>query len=163
MESFISAHRRPILNGYLHALDASSGATIWQYQTGGTITDRPAVANNVVYFGCWDHYVYALNTDGSLKWRYQTGNTIQASPTLDYGAVYIGSNDDYFYVLDASTGALDWRYGTGFPIAYSTPAVTNEVAYVGSFTVYAFNVDNGTVIWSSNGSPFIDSSPAVGP
>jgi len=46
----------------------------------------------IVYFGRYDHNVYALNaTTGHLIWNYTTGNTIRSFPAVAEDTVYIGS------------------------------------------------------------------------
>ena len=45
--------------------------------------------------------------------------------------MYVGSEDNNLYALNASTGALLWKYTTGEQV-YSSPAVANGVVYVGS-------------------------------
>ncbi|MFA6363811.1 PKD domain-containing protein [Methanoregula sp.] len=56
------------------------GHMAWNYTTG------------IVYFGRYDHNVYALNaTTGHLIWNYTTGNTILSSPAVAKDTVYIGS------------------------------------------------------------------------
>ncbi len=47
------------------------------------------------------------------------------------GVVYVGSSDDNVYALNASTGALLWKYTTGNYVD-SSPAVANGVVYIGS-------------------------------
>ena len=56
------------------------------------------------------------------------------------GVVYVGSTDNNTYALNASTGALLWKYTTG--IVESSPAVVNGVVYIGGYdgNVYAFGL-----------------------
>jgi outer membrane protein assembly factor BamB len=44
----------------VYALNASTGAFLWQYTTGNEVESSPAVANGVVYVGSQDHNVYAF-------------------------------------------------------------------------------------------------------
>src|SRR5689334_16985337 len=44
----------------VYALDPTTGATRWKYQTGGIVDSSPAVADGVVYVGSADHFVYAI-------------------------------------------------------------------------------------------------------
>jgi outer membrane protein assembly factor BamB len=44
----------------LYALNASTGAILWSFATGGNVISSPAVANGVVYVGSGDHKVYAF-------------------------------------------------------------------------------------------------------
>jgi outer membrane protein assembly factor BamB len=62
-------------DGNLYALDASTGALLWSYTTGGLFRSSPTVAKGVVYVGSWDHNVYALNAStGAKVWSYTTGD-----------------------------------------------------------------------------------------
>ena len=123
-------------NGYVYALNATTGQVIWQYFSGSQIESSPAVANGVVYIGVlWDGghgYVDALNaTTGSLIWRYATNSGIESSPAVVNGIVYIGSYNGYVYALNATNGAYIWSLLTGGTV-FSSPAVVNNVVYVGS-------------------------------
>jgi outer membrane protein assembly factor BamB len=154
-------------NYSFYALDASTGATLWSFNTGSPVQSSPAVANGVVYFGSGDDNVYALNAStGAKLWSYTTGGGIDSSPAVVNGVVYFGSEDDNVYALNASTGAKLWSFTTGSGIG-SSPAVANGVVYVGSSdgNVYALNASTGAKLWSYdtnalNGGPVI-SSPAV--
>ena len=101
-------------NNYVHALAVSNGATIWTYQTGGTVQSSPAVANGIVYVGSEDGNVYALSaTSGQEIWSVQTGGAVDSSPTVAGGVVYIGSDDHRVYALRASSGAVLWAQSVG--------------------------------------------------
>src|SRR5580704_4289123 len=104
-------------HGTVYALNASTGATLWSYTTGGSSFGSPAVANGVVYVGSWgdfDSNVYALNAStGAKLWSYTTGARVVSSPAVANGVVYIGSDDDNLYALNASTGAKLWSFATG--------------------------------------------------
>ena len=62
--------------------------------------------------------------------------------------VYFGSWDNNVYALNASTGALLWKYTTGYHV-FSSPAVANGVVYVGSAdnNLYALNASTGALLW----------------
>ena len=55
--------------------------------------------------------------------------------------MYVGSYDNNVYALNASTGALLWKYTTANNVE-SSPAVANGVVYVGSGdgNLYAFHL-----------------------
>ena len=56
-------------NGEEVALNATTGAKLWSYQSGNSVYSYPAVANGTVYFGSNDDNVYALNaTTGAKLW-----------------------------------------------------------------------------------------------
>jgi polyvinyl alcohol dehydrogenase (cytochrome) len=41
----------PSMSGYIYALSGRTGATLWSYDTGGSVNAAPAVVNGVVYWG----------------------------------------------------------------------------------------------------------------
>jgi outer membrane protein assembly factor BamB len=92
----------------VYALNAGTGALIWQYSTGSQVHSSPAVAYGIVYVGLYDDSnVYALNAGtGALIWKYRTGSPVDSSPAVASGVLYIGSEDYNVYALKADTGAL---------------------------------------------------------
>jgi outer membrane protein assembly factor BamB len=44
----------------VYALNASTGALLWSFATGGNVISSPAVVNGVVYVGSGDHTLYAF-------------------------------------------------------------------------------------------------------
>jgi outer membrane protein assembly factor BamB len=160
-------------DGYLYALNASTGALLWKYTTDNVLRSSPAVANGVVYVGDLDGFLYALNAStGALLWKYNTGEVIQlSSPAVADGVVYIGAfnPDSNLYALNASTGALLWVYRMRADEIESSPAVANGVVYVGSSSydcygrcnLYALNASTGALLWSYTTAGPIWSSPAV--
>jgi outer membrane protein assembly factor BamB len=44
----------------VYALNAKTGAKLWSFTTGSSVTSSPAVANGVVYVGSYDGKVYAF-------------------------------------------------------------------------------------------------------
>jgi hypothetical protein len=115
-----------------YALNATTGAKLWNYATGGPVGSSPAVVNGVVYVGSDDNNTYALNaTTGAKLWNYATGYYVESSPAVVNGVVYVGSDDNNTYALNATTGAKLWSFTTRDEV-YSSPAVVNGVVYVGS-------------------------------
>jgi outer membrane protein assembly factor BamB len=96
-------------------------------------------------------------------WVYTTGGAITSSPAVSGGYVYVGSADDYLYAINATTGALLWKYKTGASIIDSSPAVVNGTVYVGSTDdyLYAINATTGVLVWKFKTGAAIYSSPAV--
>ena len=55
----------------VYALNASTGALLWSYNTGNAVGASAAVANGVVYVGTYQGNVDALNAStGALLWDY---------------------------------------------------------------------------------------------
>jgi hypothetical protein len=57
-------------DGKFYALDAVTGAKIWEYKTAGPILFSAAYKNNTLYFASNDSYAYAVNaTTGEQIWK----------------------------------------------------------------------------------------------
>ncbi|HYY56876.1 MAG TPA: PQQ-binding-like beta-propeller repeat protein, partial [Pyrinomonadaceae bacterium] len=60
-------------DGFLYALESSTGRELWKAKTGGRIRSSPAVDRGVVFFGSFDGSLYAVDLEsGRQKWRYET-------------------------------------------------------------------------------------------
>jgi outer membrane protein assembly factor BamB len=160
-------------DGNLYAIDADSGALKWKFETKSWEVSSPAVVSGVVYFLSYDSHLYALDAgSGQVKWKFATGGERRyagthlhhlepaaetmpdpwdfylSSPAVWNGAVYFGSSDGNVYSLDATSGALKWKFHTG-DVAHSSPAVADGVLYIGSWDthLYALNATSGTEKW----------------
>ena len=87
---------------------------IWKFETGGGIFSPPTVgADGTIYVGSDDHYLYALNPDGSCKWSFEAEHWVRTSPVLSSdGTIYVGSRDDYLYAVNPD-GTMKWKFKTG--------------------------------------------------
>jgi outer membrane protein assembly factor BamB len=150
-------------NGFVNALNATTGAKIWQFATDSGVESSPAVVDGVVYIGSYSGNVYALNaSSGSEIWSFNTGGSVFPSPAVADGKVYVGSATGYMYALDAADGSPSWSYYTGGRI-FSSPAVVDGVVYFGSDdqTFYALRASDGAQVWNYSTGGYIDTSPAV--
>jgi len=180
----------------LYAVDAQTGQQKWVFATGGErrFTARhihgllpegesmpdpfdfylssPAVANNVVYFGSGDGFVYAVDAgSGALAWKFKTGDVVHASPAIADGLVLVGSWDTNFYALDAATGAERWHFKTGADEnihnqtgIQSSAAVAGGIVYFGcrDSKLYALELRTGKQVWAyDNKGSWVIGSPAV--
>ena len=149
-------------DGNVYALNASTGALLWQYSIAAE--SSPAVASGVVYVSSEDGCVYALNAGtGTLFWRNCTGIRLASSPAVANGVVYVSLLTGNVYALSASTGSRLWQYSTVAPnYMYSSPAVADGVVYIGSGDgVYALNASTGALLWKYTTGNSVNSSPAV--
>ncbi len=150
------------LDKNIYALNANTGAKIWNFTTGYRVSSTPAVVGNVVYTGADDGNVYALNAaTGQQVWKTSVGGLTKvfwipawqgkSSPQVDNGQVFVGSLDGKLYCLSATDGHVIWASNAGnetFPIG-GTPLVTPTVVYIasGDAYLYAFNRADGTQLW----------------
>jgi outer membrane protein assembly factor BamB len=152
-------------DGNLYALNATTGAVLWSFQTeGGPVVSAPAFANGMVYVGSINNNeMFALNATTGVKiWSYTTGDLVVSSPAVANGVVYFGSEDGNVYAVNGTTGALVWSYKTGAYINGSA-AVANGVVYIGSndYNVYALNATTGAKLWSYYAGDTLKYAPAV--
>jgi outer membrane protein assembly factor BamB len=148
---------------FLAALDARNGRTLWRFRA-GVIETSPLLVGGRVYFGSWDHRVYALDArTGRLEWSFSTGDRVKGSVALAGRTVYAGSYDGTLYALDARTGRLRWTAGGGrLGGLYATPSVAHGRVFVSSTNgrVYAFSV-SGNELWSVQTGGYVYSPAAL--
>jgi len=128
-------------NGVFSAINAVTGQLIWSFtvdfltnrcnaaQNWCRIGSSAAVdtANNLVFFGSYNSFLYALNaTTGKLVWKQSVGRSVAgyevwSSPAVYNGMVYVGVSshgDDpctpggQVNAYNELTGALSWSFNT---------------------------------------------------
>jgi len=124
--------------------------SFWHCTEGGSIDQRPLIYKGVIYFGSFNHNLYALNAQtGKEIWKFKAQDRIGlCSPILYRNSVIIGSYDHNVYRIDADTGKLIWKFPTFGEIA-SSGAIHNGICY---FTcrdqfLYAIKCNNGSLVW----------------
>ena len=100
-------------DGRIRAFSTADGATLWDYQTGPSLT--------------------------SLEPYQRGGSDVNSTPAIADGLVYVGASDGHLHVLTLDNGSPIATYDVGVPIA-SSPAVRDGTVYIGAFdgNVYAF-------------------------
>jgi outer membrane protein assembly factor BamB len=83
--------------GNIYALNADTGAKIWNYSTNSAVYSSPAVSGNVLFIGADDNVCAFNASTGTKIWRCPTGGQINSSPNVVNGIVYIGSQDNNLY------------------------------------------------------------------
>ena len=67
----------PVLHGYR-----------WRYPTHGPVYGSATVADDAVFIGSNDHYLYSLAlADGVERWKFKTGSRVDSTPALADGLV----------------------------------------------------------------------------
>ena len=138
---------------------------IWRIGHGGSISSGITVGNGKIYFGCRNHFFYALDANsGELVWKFQASDQISgaSAPVLRNDALYFGSYDFNFYAVDAGTGRMLWKFKTEGVIACGACA-DDERVYFGSRDnfVYALDLKTGRLVWKFKTRDGIASVPAV--
>lgn len=184
-------HGSPAHTGIYSSTHSSIGNLKWKFYTGNKIVSSPAASGDMVYFGCEDHSLYAVNKhSGKLVWKFVTGGAVSSSPAVYKNAVYFGSYDGYYYAVNTTTGKLAWKFKTGgekrvgskslwtmkpkdiymedpFDFFLSSPVIgtesKNPIVYFGSSdgNLYAVDAGTGEKKWSYQTDGLIHSSPAL--
>ncbi len=170
-------------NGWIRALDSSSGEMIWEYETTGPARENsPAVSDGKVFIGDGVGKMYALNAQtGEELWVFdESFSSVYATSTVYNGVLYSvfskvlpddGSSDvplydAYVYAFDAETGEEIWDE----PIveyvaqmgAWSSPTVYSGQLYVGlRHNLFSIDVESGSVTWEFETDSFVVSSPTI--
>lgn len=168
------------LDRNLYALNATTGAFLWQYNTmerNDYVSSSPAVSNGVVYIGGLKNKIHAVDAySGELLWKYTlpirstVRSSVSSSAAVADGIIYIGNMDGTVYAFDEEDGGLLWSYAIprleyDEHNIFSSPAVADGIVYVQTYgeNLYALDASTGALLWTSlneNGwSAF--SSPAV--
>jgi polyvinyl alcohol dehydrogenase (cytochrome) len=145
--------------------------TKWTFTTGGDVSARAAVVNDVAYIPDWAGYLYAVRaSNGKLIWSHQlsdyglsAGTVSRTSPAVVNGLVYIGTQyvssgpTGWLLAIDAKTGALVWKMqpdtSNPFPVITASPVVAGGNVYVGMTSNEEFAASNsGYVCCSASGS-----------
>jgi outer membrane protein assembly factor BamB len=158
--------------GDLYALNAVSGAVVWQVSgLGGISTDGVAVFNNIVYANAGD--LDALNAlTGAVLWTAQPqfGGNFQSSPVVGAGAVYVGAGatrqfpGPLVYSFDATNGSLLWTglrgsYGATYELALANGVLYASVGGDCCEGLLAFSSADGSLLWESQNTPGV--SPII--
>ncbi|OLB70333.1 hypothetical protein AUI06_06765 [archaeon 13_2_20CM_2_52_21] len=156
-------------NGATPASGPASASLMWSYTTGGIVYASPIVADGFVFIPSYDGKLYALDEyTGSLIWSFTTGSNIVATPAVGNGIVYLSSKDFTVYALDENTGSMLWRISNVAPVVSSPVLADGKLFYgtlyspsAGRAEFLALNPLDGTVIWRTTISDYIEGSAAV--
>jgi len=106
-----NSNTTPVLEGnYIYTtgdnkvlkIDLSTRKNVWTppFAAGAMINSSPALANNVIYVGCDNGRLYAIDAEtGKGLWDFRTGAKITSSPTYANGVVYVTSWDRKIYAI----------------------------------------------------------------
>jgi outer membrane protein assembly factor BamB len=97
--------------GTILCLDAATGQRLWRRDVPDGVLGRPVLDGEMVYFGCRDGRVYALDRgDGRIRWMSPFGSPVVAPPAVlarpdgRTMAVYAVASAGEFARLDPATG-----------------------------------------------------------
>ncbi len=165
-------------DGIVYALEFDTGEETWRHATDGaglksedlrvdrkSIIPALAVADNAVYVGSRDGFMYALDSStGERKWMAShSGSWAMSAPAILGNAIYAGTSDGRFvHKLDVNSGEELWRLvGVGY--TWSSPSIVGGTVYIGDGEGYlrAIDRDTGQERWNYWVEGGVYSSPVV--
>jgi eukaryotic-like serine/threonine-protein kinase len=164
-------------DGYLHVLNALSGAEKWRLPVGGDLSSNGlAVAHGLIYLALAGHSITALDaSNGQERWRFDTGGVVRAAPLVVGRVLLITSGANSLWCLDALTGERYWVFHSEDTLAEfwptrTTPAVSGGLVYVAlgaSNEFDALNLRTGRKVWEvalrerMTGGPMVDEASGL--
>ena len=151
------------LDGYLYAIDLTTGALKWQYQASGEIKSSPTVYRNVVHFGDGMGVFHAVDVQtGRGRWTFEAEAEIISSASISQDRLLFGSYDQYLYCLSVEDGSLIWKFETeGY--VHGTPAIVNGAVIVSGCDGYlrVINIADGVERQKIALGDYVAASPAI--
>ncbi|MCX8061151.1 MAG: serine/threonine-protein kinase [Anaerolineales bacterium] len=136
---------------------------LWIFRCQDEIRGTLAYKDGWVFFGSYDHCVYAVHAEkGELIWRYQTDGPIVSRPLLEDGNVIFGSADRRVHVVNQLSGKIFWSYYTGGAI-YSSPVSSGGHIFIGSDDahLHAINLISGNSVWKFDSGAPVRTTPFI--
>ncbi len=133
----------------------------WTFTCEDEVRSSPRIADGVLYIGCYDNNLYALDAkSGKFRWKYATEGGIASTPCIHEDRVLIGSEDGCLYAISRRTGHMLWKFATEGPIR-SSARVAYGYAFIGSDDgcLYAVNTQSGRLLWKFQTAGPIRSTP----
>jgi len=135
----------------------------WIFQCEDEVRGSPYAKQKLVYFGSYDHFIYAVNSEnGEIFWKYKTDGGIVSKPVAFENTIIVGSEDSRLYSIFNQTGKINWSFYTDGPIR-SSPYIAENHVFIGSDDgfLYAINTHNGRKTWQFEAGSPIRSTPLV--
>jgi outer membrane protein assembly factor BamB len=159
---------RPGASGYVIAWNADTGRRIWKFNT-APVESSPLLVRNTLYFGTWDHRVYAVNAkNGHKRWSFEGDDQMNTSPAYWKGNIYFASYGGTVYAVNARTGKMRWSTQShaslsGREFFYASPAVAYGRVYIGNSdgTFYVYGAKTGKLRWARPLGSYIYGGAAI--
>jgi outer membrane protein assembly factor BamB len=135
--------------GGMYAINARSGAVIWNIPDESWIWAGPALYENRLFFGDLDGNLYAADAgQGRILWQVQPDGPIAGTPLVTQDGIFIGTENGTVVGIDHNGGRL-WTQNIGGKI-YTSPALAGDAILVApietDYRLVALNL-NGTERW----------------
>jgi outer membrane protein assembly factor BamB len=154
--------------GFVIAMNARNGVELWRFEA-GAIESTPLYHEGTLYFGSWDHHLYAVDArTGKLRWRFRADHEINSAPAFAGGMLFFGTDGGSVYAVNARSGRQRWRARSFAPFGrreyfYATPAIAYGRVYVGNTDgiLYAFGAGTGRLLWAQRAGTYVYTAPTI--
>ena len=154
--------------GFVVAMDARSGRELWRFNA-GAIESTPLLRGETLYFGSWDHHLYAVDIRGGrLRWAYRADDEVNTAPAYAGGTIFVGTDGGRVHGVWARTGRMRWRNSSFARFGrreyfYATPTVAYGRVFIGNTdgTMYAYGASSGRLLWASRAGSYVYTAAAV--
>lgn len=141
-------------DGEVVALNAETGAKIWEVSVEGTILAGVAADGHRAYVGTWEQEVFALDrTTGTRIWKQTVPSEVLNLEALPDDRLAVRTNDGRLSILNAEDGALLWSHVHGSPSltlrGAGEPLAQEDRVFVGfdDGKLIAFDAQSGLQHW----------------
>ena len=136
---------------------------LWKFEASEAFSSTAAIVDGVVYVGCEDGVLYALDLQtGAVKWTLTTGDMIRSSPTVLSGTVYFGDGLGVLHAVDAKSGKSRWTYATKAEIISSVNHADGRLIF-GSYDgfIYCLDARDGKLLWKFETGGRVHGTPGI--
>ena len=149
-------------NNFVYCLDKNDGSFIWRLPMKGDIFSSPCPAGKNIALGSMDNNLYLLSSVGEIICNFETKGHVRSSPSYHENLLYFGSDDGFIYSIHID-GSLRWKSKLNGKIRSSSPCISYDSVFVGTYVggTYCLNNMNGIPKWNKNISKPVLSSPLL--
>lgn len=146
----------------LVALDATSGAILWETVTDNYILRRPTVADNLVIVGGThlaegeggEHpptLIYAFDTtSGAEQWRYDSEDGLIRWLAADGDVVAFSGGSEIVHALSLASGEHLWDFGPSYWMQFPTAVNNTFFMGTGDERFHALDTATGNLLWETS-------------
>lgn len=152
------------------ALDAATGEERWFFETSGSVSASPAIADGRVIVPAKDGLVYAVDMQtGTEAWSTAVAAGVSSAAVVGDTA-YVGGGafgaEGRVTAIDLSTGSERWSFAPNGPVQASVTYADGRIfsaSNVANGTIYAVTAADGRLAWQFTPTPpqYVLSSPVV--
>ncbi len=139
-------------SGFAFALDARTGARLWERRIGRLNASSPAYSKGRLYIvNLVPGHIVKLNAkNGAMIWKKSLPGRAESSPVVVGSSVYFGCEDGKLYSVSTVNGNVRWATQLSGAVK-AAPAYYGGRLYVGDYggSMNAVDAKTGKLIWST--------------